>query len=44
METEDRLAALEAKLAAYDTLIARLVKFAQSTPKGRLMLKVLGLS
>lgn len=43
METEERLRLLEAKLEAYDTLIARLVKFAQSTPKGRIMLKVLGL-
>lgn len=44
METEERIAALERKLADYDALIVKLVRFAQSTPKGRLMLKVLGLT
>lgn len=43
MDTEDRIAALEARLAAYDTLVARLVRFAQASAKGRLLLKGLGL-
>jgi hypothetical protein len=43
METEERLTALEAKLAAYDTLVGRLIAFARTSAKGRLLLKALGL-
>ena len=41
---EDRIALLERKVEVYDSLILKLVTFAQTTSKGRLMLKLLGLS
>lgn len=44
METEDRIALLEQRLEAYDSLVLKLVAYAQTTSKGRLMLRLLGLS
>jgi uncharacterized coiled-coil protein SlyX len=43
VDTDERLTALERKLAEHDTLIARLVAFARLTPKGRMILRALGL-
>lgn len=43
MDNEERLAVLEKKVAAYDTLIVQLVAYARTTPKGRLMLRMLGI-
>jgi hypothetical protein len=43
MDADERLAALEARLTAYDTLVGRLITFARATAKGRLLLKALGL-
>jgi hypothetical protein len=43
MDTEERLSRLEAKLAEYDGLIARLKAYARLTPTGRILLKTLGL-
>lgn len=43
METDERISALERRIAEYDTLVGRLIAYARSTAKGRLFLKVLGL-
>lgn len=43
MDTEERISALEERLAAYDTLAGRLIAFARTTARGRLLLKALGL-
>lgn len=43
METDERLSALEKRLEAYDTLVGRLIAFARTSAKGRLLLKALGL-
>jgi uncharacterized coiled-coil protein SlyX len=43
METEERISALETKLAAYDVVIGRLIAYARTTIKGRLLLRALGL-
>jgi hypothetical protein len=43
MDTDERLSALEAKLAAHDELIGKLIKFAGLTPGGRYILKSLGI-
>jgi uncharacterized coiled-coil protein SlyX len=42
MTTEERLAAVEAKLAAYERLVERLMVLAAQSPMGRQMLKRLG--
>lgn len=42
MDAEERIALLEQKVAAHESLIMKLVAYAQTTPKGRLMLKLLG--
>lgn len=42
MDTDERLSALEQKLADYDALVERLVAFARTTPKGRVVLALLG--
>lgn len=42
MDTDERIALLEQKVATYDTLIAKLVAYAQTTAKGRILLKLLG--
>lgn len=39
MTTEERLAAVEAKLAAYERLIERVTVLASQSPLGRQMLK-----
>jgi hypothetical protein len=44
METDERVAALERRLAEYDELVARLKEYARLTAGGRLLLKVLGTS
>lgn len=44
METDERVAALEAKIAEHDRLIARLIAVAKLTPAGRVVLKAAGLS
>jgi hypothetical protein len=43
VDTEERLSSLEAKLAAHDELIGKLIKFAGLTPGGRYILKTLGI-
>lgn len=42
MDTDERISALEARLAEYDRLISRLIAYARLHPSGRLMLKMLG--
>jgi hypothetical protein len=42
--TQERLTALEARIAAYDTLVAKLIAHARTTAKGRFMLMCLGLA
>jgi uncharacterized coiled-coil protein SlyX len=44
VDTEQRLSALEARLAAQEALIAKLRAYAALTPTGRAILKILGLS
>lgn len=44
MDTDERIAALELKVATHETLILKLVAYAQTTAKGRLLLKMLGLT
>jgi hypothetical protein len=44
MDNDERLALLESKVAAHETLICKLVAYAQTTAKGRLVLKLLGLA
>ena len=44
MDTDERISELERKLAFYDSLVNRLVAYAKLSPKGRLMLKFLGIS
>jgi hypothetical protein len=44
MDTQERLSALEARLAEYDRLIEKLKAFARLSPAGRLLLKGMGLS
>lgn len=44
MNTEERLSALETKLAEHEKLITKLRAYAVLTPGGRMILKVLGLS
>lgn len=43
MDTEQRLSALERKLAEHEQLIAKLAAYAKLTPTGRTALKLLGL-
>ena len=43
MDTDERIAALERRLAEYDTLIGRLIAYARLTKGGRLLLKAVGL-
>lgn len=43
MDTDERITALEARLDHYERIIGRLVQWASLTPKGRLILKALGL-
>ena len=43
MDTDERLSKLEAKLAEYDRLIAKLKLFAKLSPTGRMLLKAVGL-
>jgi hypothetical protein len=43
MDTDERISRLEERLAAYDTLVGRLITFARTSAKGRLFLKALGL-
>ena len=40
---EERIALLEERLAYYDGVVSRLIQFARMTPKGQVILKVLGL-
>ncbi len=42
-DTEERLSALERKLAEHEALIAKLAAYARLTPAGRLILRVVGL-
>lgn len=42
MDTDERLSRLESRLAEHESLIQKLIMFAQLTPKGRFILKVLG--
>jgi uncharacterized coiled-coil protein SlyX len=42
METDERISALEARLAEYDQLVARLKAFAALSRTGRMLLKVIG--
>jgi uncharacterized coiled-coil protein SlyX len=42
MTTEERLAAIEAKLAGYERLIERLMVVAAQSPVGRQVLKKMG--
>ncbi len=42
MTTEERLAAIEARLETYDAMIRRLVEFAAQHPIGRQVLKRMG--
>ena len=42
MDTDERLSRLESKLAEHDDLIQKLVIYAQLTPTGRMILKILG--
>lgn len=44
METEERLAFLERKVAEYDRLIAVLTVYAKTTKTGRIVLKMLGVT
>lgn len=42
MTTDERVTALEKRLAEYDELIRRLTTLARVLPKGRLILKAIG--
>jgi hypothetical protein len=42
-DTEERLTALERKLAEHEALITKLIAYARLYPAGRLLLKGLGL-
>lgn len=44
MDTDERIALLEKKVAEHESLVVLLVAYARTTAKGRLMLKLLGLS
>ena len=44
MDTDERIALLEKKVAEHESLVVLLVAYARATAKGRLMLKLLGLS
>ena len=44
MDTEERISLIEKKIETYDNLVARLVAYAGTTKKGRLLLAVLGVS
>ncbi len=44
MDSDERLALLEKKVAQHESLIVLLVAYARTTPKGRMMLKLLGIS
>lgn len=44
MDTEERVSALERKVAEYDRIIAWLMVYARMTRAGRVFLKGLGLS
>lgn len=43
MDTEERVALLEKRLAEHDRLIQKLVAIAKLTPAGRMLLKAVGL-
>jgi hypothetical protein len=43
MDTDERIAVLEQRLAAYDTLVGKLIAYARTTTKGKIMLAMLGL-
>lgn len=42
--TQERLTELERRIAAYDSLVAKLIAHARTTAKGRFMLMLLGLA
>jgi uncharacterized coiled-coil protein SlyX len=42
VDTDERLSRLESRLAEHDDLIAKLIVYAQLTPAGRMILKILG--
>lgn len=44
MDNEERIAVLERKVAEHESLIVLLVAYARTSVKGRMMLKLLGLS
>jgi uncharacterized coiled-coil protein SlyX len=44
MQTDERITALEERLAQYDALIAKLRAYARLTTTGRVLLKALGIS
>jgi hypothetical protein len=44
MDTDERIALLEQKLAGHEKLIARLIAYGRLTPRGRQLLKILGIS
>jgi hypothetical protein len=43
VDTDERLALLEKKIADHETLVQKLIMLAAMTPKGRLILKTLGI-
>jgi hypothetical protein len=44
VDAEERIALLEQRIEQYDSLVIRLVAYARTTAKGRMMLKLLGLA
>lgn len=44
MDTDERIALLEKKVAQHESLITLLAAYARTTAKGRMVLKLLGLS
>lgn len=44
MDNDERIALLEKKVAEHESLIVLLVAYAKTTPKGRMVLKLLGIS
>ena len=44
MDNDERLALLEKKVAEHESLIVLLVAYARTTAKGRMVLKLLGIS
>lgn len=44
MDNDERLALLEEKVAQHESMIVLLVAYARTTAKGRMVLKLLGIS